>query len=182
MLMPRHSLVSKSLFAPDEKRACRMSTRSDVHNWQRDSYLCSSDPANLQFNAIRDAFNSDMMWWAKGLDDASIKKMLDNCFVLGLYSVQHDAGGNEAHSCYTFSILVANKERRTQTSDSDRHGKADYRPSNIWVPDRCLRPAGAPGPRPWVLDDEVHRRGAEDMAHPARLLAHVERSQGYQAL
>ncbi|KAI1141329.1 hypothetical protein F5Y05DRAFT_257836 [Hypoxylon sp. FL0543] len=54
-------------------------------NWYRDEYLISSEPLLIQVDAVNEALNSDLMWWAQGLPRDLMKKALHNSLCLGLY-------------------------------------------------------------------------------------------------
>ncbi len=63
---------------------------SEIRDWHRpgpdgETYLCSSNPAYLQAQAINDVLGSDLLWWCQGLDQEHLHKMLQNSLCLGLY-------------------------------------------------------------------------------------------------
>ncbi|KAH9907160.1 hypothetical protein F4778DRAFT_525507 [Xylariomycetidae sp. FL2044] len=54
-------------------------------NWYRDEYLVSTERNLIQVDAVNDALQSDMMWWAQGLPRDVMQKALRNSLCLGLY-------------------------------------------------------------------------------------------------
>lgn len=72
-----------------------MSQAPDARDWRwpgPENYLCSTNPAYLQLDAVQAAIGSDMLWWASALDNASVKKMVDHSLCLGLYAVRPASG------------------------------------------------------------------------------------------
>ncbi|KAF6825255.1 putative GNAT family N-acetyltransferase [Colletotrichum plurivorum] len=55
--------------------------------WYKDDYLISTDRSLLQLDAINDAFDSDLLWWAKREPEDVLKRMLDNSLCLGVYKL-----------------------------------------------------------------------------------------------
>ncbi|TVY85314.1 hypothetical protein LSUE1_G000193 [Lachnellula suecica] len=55
--------------------------------WYRDSYLISTSPSLIQPAAVNAAYESDMMYWARAMDEAVLKKMLDKSLCFGLYEL-----------------------------------------------------------------------------------------------
>ncbi|KAI3392250.1 hypothetical protein diail_5938 [Diaporthe ilicicola] len=52
------------------------------------TYLCSTDPGLLQLDALNAALGSDMLWWAKALSEERLQTLVDNCMIIGLYSLK----------------------------------------------------------------------------------------------
>ncbi|KAE8453400.1 hypothetical protein EG329_010261 [Mollisiaceae sp. DMI_Dod_QoI] len=61
-----------------------MATRTE---WYRDNLLISTNPSLIQPAAVNSAFGSDMMHWCKPVDEALLKKMLDNSLCFGVYEL-----------------------------------------------------------------------------------------------
>lgn len=55
--------------------------------WYRENILISTNPALIQPAAVNDAFNSDMMYWVKPINEELLKKMLDNSLCFGVYEL-----------------------------------------------------------------------------------------------
>jgi hypothetical protein len=55
--------------------------------WYRDNLLISTNPALIQPTAVNNAFNFDMMYWVKPIDEKLLKKMLDNSLCFGVYEL-----------------------------------------------------------------------------------------------
>jgi hypothetical protein len=73
-----------------------MSFTSDIRDWQwsgPENYLCSSNPAYLQHDAVNAALGSEMLWWAKSLEENTLKKMLANSLCLAVYHIEPASGG-----------------------------------------------------------------------------------------
>lgn len=62
-----------------------MVLETTARNWYRDEYLISTEPLLIQIDAVNEALNSDLMWWAQGLPRDVIKKALHNSLCLGLF-------------------------------------------------------------------------------------------------
>ena len=65
---------------------------SDIRDWSRQGpgetkFLCSTNPSYIRPQFINNALASNMMWWARGLEDEHLEKMLQHCLCLGLYDV-----------------------------------------------------------------------------------------------
>ena len=68
-----------------------MVSTSAIRDWQwpgPENFLCSSNPALLQRDAISAALDSELLWWAKPLDETSLDKMLRNSLCLAVYHMQ----------------------------------------------------------------------------------------------
>lgn len=68
-----------------------MTTESQYKSWSQTgpdgtAYLCSTDPELIDLGALNAALGSDMLWWANALAEDRLKKMVDNCLILGLIS------------------------------------------------------------------------------------------------
>lgn len=57
------------------------------------TYLCSTDPGLLQLDALNAALGSDMLWWAKPLPEDRLQTLVDNCMIIGLYSLEPENSG-----------------------------------------------------------------------------------------
>ncbi|KAK7703631.1 hypothetical protein SLS64_008944 [Diaporthe eres] len=57
------------------------------------TYLCSTDPGLLQLDALNAALGSDMLWWAKALPEDRLQTLINNCLIIGLYSLDPENSG-----------------------------------------------------------------------------------------
>lgn len=57
------------------------------------TYLCSTDPGLLQLNALNAALGSDLLWWAKALPEDRLQTLVNNCLIIGLYSLEPENSG-----------------------------------------------------------------------------------------
>ncbi|KAJ9651901.1 hypothetical protein H2198_008830 [Neophaeococcomyces mojaviensis] len=57
-----------------------------VHEWIRDGFIISTDPALIDVKAVNAAFASDQLAWAKALPEDELKTMLERSVCFGLYS------------------------------------------------------------------------------------------------
>ena len=74
-----------------------MSSSSDIRDWHwpgPERFLCSSNPNYIQLNVINATLASDIMWWARALEQADLEKMVQNCFIVGLYYIQEESKEN----------------------------------------------------------------------------------------
>jgi hypothetical protein len=55
--------------------------------WYRDQYLISTSPSLIQPAAINAAFESDALYWAKPMEESSLKKMLEKSLSFGVYEL-----------------------------------------------------------------------------------------------
>ncbi|KAL1869693.1 hypothetical protein VTK73DRAFT_3030 [Phialemonium thermophilum] len=71
--------------------------QEDLRTWHRQvdgtSYVCSTDPGIIQPDRLNAAFASDLLWWAKAMPEASLKKMVENSLCFGLYVEQSGPSG-----------------------------------------------------------------------------------------
>ncbi|CAK7268106.1 hypothetical protein SEPCBS119000_002892 [Sporothrix epigloea] len=59
-------------------------------------YLCSSDPALVQLDALHDAISSELLWWAKPMSRSHLIAMVNNSVCLGVYRL---ASSGSSESC-----------------------------------------------------------------------------------
>ncbi|KAK0629021.1 hypothetical protein B0T17DRAFT_524391 [Bombardia bombarda] len=73
------------------------SNQQQPRTWTRQvgdtTYMCSTDQQQIQLDALNAAFESDMIWWAKGLTTDALRRSVENSFCFGLY-VRTAAGGD----------------------------------------------------------------------------------------
>ncbi|KAJ8130618.1 hypothetical protein O1611_g3013 [Lasiodiplodia mahajangana] len=56
-------------------------------SWYRDEFLVSTEHSLLQIDAIRDAMDSEIVWWTKAPPADALLKTLQNSLCLGLYEL-----------------------------------------------------------------------------------------------
>lgn len=54
--------------------------------WTRDGFLVSTDASLISIAALTQAFESEQLYWAKGLPEHAMREMLSNSLCFGLYS------------------------------------------------------------------------------------------------
>lgn len=60
--------------------------------WYRDNLLVSTNPSLIQPAAVNAAFELDMMYWVKPIEDETLlKKMLDNSLCFGVYELPNSS-------------------------------------------------------------------------------------------
>lgn len=59
----------------------------------QEHFLCSSDPALIQLDALHRAMDSDLLWWAMPLEPHRLATMVANSVCLGMYRVSTSDGG-----------------------------------------------------------------------------------------
>ncbi|KAF6804374.1 putative GNAT family N-acetyltransferase [Colletotrichum sojae] len=69
--------------------------------WYKDDYLISTDRSLLQLDAINDALDSDLLWWAKREPEDVLKRMLDNSLCLGVYKLPESTAEIAAASIHS---------------------------------------------------------------------------------
>ncbi|KAK3692322.1 hypothetical protein B0T22DRAFT_10349 [Podospora appendiculata] len=69
-----------------------MMPESELKSWTRQdgqvTYLCSTDPKQIQLDAYNAALESDLLWWAKRLGDDVIRRTVENSLCFGLYMLE----------------------------------------------------------------------------------------------
>jgi hypothetical protein len=55
-------------------------------SWTRDGFLISTDASLIPIAALTQAFESEQLYWAKGLPEDVMREMLSNSLCFGLYS------------------------------------------------------------------------------------------------
>lgn len=55
--------------------------------WYRDNFFLTTDKSYLEPQAVNAVFKSDLMWWNDPLEVNQMRKMLNNCMTLSLFSV-----------------------------------------------------------------------------------------------
>jgi len=86
-----------------------MVSETDIRDWHwpgSESYLCSTNPAYLQHDAINAALGSDMLWWARSLDKGSLEKMLANSLCLAVYHLQPPEGSASEGECAQQTLCI----------------------------------------------------------------------------
>ncbi|CAK7566673.1 MAG: hypothetical protein SEPTF4163_004624 [Sporothrix epigloea] len=71
---------------------------------QKEHFLCSSDPALVQLDALHDAISSELLWWAKPMSRTQLIAMVNNSVCLGVYRV--DNSGEDGNVEKTFHKMV----------------------------------------------------------------------------
>ncbi|KAJ2977038.1 hypothetical protein NUW58_g7930 [Xylaria curta] len=64
-----------------------MVLEAEPRNWYRDQFLISTEHRLLQVDAVHDAMNSELMWWAQAPPTDILQKALHNSLCLGLYEL-----------------------------------------------------------------------------------------------
>jgi GNAT superfamily N-acetyltransferase len=71
--------------------------------WYKDNYLISTNPSLIQPAAVNAAFDSDLMYWAKAMDEGELKKTLQNSLCFGVY-ILPESSSDIAGTFVTLSI------------------------------------------------------------------------------
>jgi hypothetical protein len=84
--------------------------------WYRDNFLISTNPSLIQPAAINAAFDSDLMYWSKAMDERELKTMLEASLCFGLYALPESSAqiaGQSSHAPppVPSSILVRHLQR-----------------------------------------------------------------------
>lgn len=68
-----------------------MPPASELKSWARNhadqKFLCTTDPKYIQLDTLNAAFGSELLWWARAVPEAELRKMVDHSLCLGLYLV-----------------------------------------------------------------------------------------------
>ncbi|KAH8903433.1 hypothetical protein BR93DRAFT_953180 [Coniochaeta sp. PMI_546] len=86
---------------------------SELKSWFRshadEKFLCTTDPNYIQLNALNTALGSDMLWWARAVPEAELRKMVDYSLCIGLYIVDDqtaDVASPPSYPMIGFARLV----------------------------------------------------------------------------
>lgn len=71
--------------------------------WYIDNFLISTNASLIQPAAVNEAFGSDLIHWARTMDEKLLKKMLDNSLCFGVYALPTSSA--EIAGPHTFSIF-----------------------------------------------------------------------------
>lgn len=55
--------------------------------WYRENYMISTAPELIQPEAVNAAFESDAIYWARGMEPEYLKKMLSKSLCFGVYAL-----------------------------------------------------------------------------------------------
>lgn len=82
---------------------------TQVHEWSRDKFLISTDPAMIPLESLNDALGSDHLFWAKRVSDQEIKVLVDSSVCFGVYQVHDNPAGQTKQPLVGFARLVTDK-------------------------------------------------------------------------
>lgn len=68
-------------------RASKIQPEGKPRFWYRDNFFLTTDKTYLEPELVNQAFASDLMWWNQPIEPTQMKKMLDNCFTVCVFSV-----------------------------------------------------------------------------------------------
>jgi phage terminase large subunit-like protein len=73
---------------------------NELRTWTRQlgdvTYTISTDPSQIQLDALHDAFASDMLYWAKPLSPEALKLCMEQSLCFGLYVQERPRQGGES--------------------------------------------------------------------------------------
>lgn len=205
---PHHRRIEKkSLFGSPDISSTRtetppilniMGSRGNIvqpegspRSWCRDNLFLTTEKTFLDPKAVNDVFESDLMWWNDPLELSQMRKMLDNCLTLALYSVpdsEEDMKSELSHhipprmqnqvflyrrTCLTSYCVTQNRQRRQAPThewpriQTDRPGPYCHRLRHLCVPHRRLHHRGIPTSRPCLMDDACSERTCRRVAESA---------------
>ncbi|KJR85290.1 GNAT family acetyltransferase [Sporothrix schenckii 1099-18] len=99
-------------------------------------FICSSDVALIQLDALHDAMSSDLMWWAKPLSRPQLVAMVTNSLCLGVYTA--DSADGAPQSMVGFGRLVTDRVTFAYLTDVYVLPAYQRRGLGAWMM-RCLR-------------------------------------------
>jgi len=74
-----------------------------LRSWERKdgeaTFVCTTDPRQIDLQAVNAAFGSDMMWWAKSLPEEELKRVIEHSLCLSI-SMQTASNAN-SQGCAT---------------------------------------------------------------------------------
>ncbi|KAI0405081.1 hypothetical protein F4802DRAFT_197455 [Xylaria palmicola] len=73
-----------------------MGLEVEARDWHQGEFLVSTRQDLIQVDAVRDAMDSDVMWWAQALPIDVLRKALGNSMCLGLYELPQSSGNQIA--------------------------------------------------------------------------------------
>ncbi|CAK7222701.1 hypothetical protein SBRCBS47491_004948 [Sporothrix bragantina] len=109
---------------------------------QTEHFLCSSDTALIQLDALHDAMSSDLLWWAKPLARPQLVAMVNNSVCLGVYRVAEagDDGSDDKapREMVGFARLITDRVTFAYLTDVYILPAYQRRGLGAWMM-RCLR-------------------------------------------
>lgn len=60
------------------------------HEWLKSPYLLSTDPSRLDLEALNDAFDSDLCYWAHRYDPPILDQMINGSLCFGIYTMSSE--------------------------------------------------------------------------------------------
>lgn len=131
-----------------------MPDQMPTKQWYKDDYLISTDRSLLQLDAINDAFDSELLWWAKRVDEGVLRRMIDNSLCLGVYKLPQST--SEIAGSYVSSLSLNECSHRAGKKGPELVGLArvvtDYVSlaylSDVYV----LQAHQGKGLAPWLME------------------------------
>lgn len=94
-------------------RASKLQAEGKPRFWYRDNFLCTTDKTYLDPALVNKEFASDLMWWNEPIEAGQMKKMLDNCLTVCVFSVAETEEQMKSASRFpppTSSVLTAGRD------------------------------------------------------------------------
>jgi hypothetical protein len=97
--------------------------------WYRDEFLISTSNKLLQPSAINAAFASDLLYWAKGMSEDGMKKMLSKSLCFGVYALPKTSSELAGTSSYPsfLQLFQTNALKRAKKPSPDWIGTTHHR-------------------------------------------------------
>lgn len=111
------------------------------HEENEEHFVCSSDPARIQPDALRDALASDLLWWASAPEPAFLAAMVANSVCLGLYRMAPDTKTDEpqpGEQMVGFARIITDRVSFAYLTDVYVLPAYQRRGLGAWMT-RCLR-------------------------------------------
>ncbi|EPE08472.1 gnat family n-acetyltransferase [Ophiostoma piceae UAMH 11346] len=105
---------------------------------QKEEFICSTDPALLQLDALSDALASELLWWAQPLDAETLQILVQSSVCIGLYHTATDDTKHDTPKMVGFSRLVTDRVTFAYLTDVYVLPEFQKRGLGAWMV-RCLR-------------------------------------------
>ena len=142
------------------------------HEWRRDGYVISTDPARVDVDVVH-AFLTHDSYWARGIARGVVARSIEHSLVFGVY---HEGGGGAQAG---FARAITDRATIAYVADVFVLPAHRGRGLGVWLME-CMRAhPDLQGLRVWRLATlDAHglyeKQGFSPLAHPERLMEIID--------
>ena len=135
------------------------------HEYRKEEFVISTDPARLDIRVIHD-FLSSSSYWAQGIPIETVKKSIDGSFCFGIYHSNKQIG---------FARVITDKATFAYLADVFVDENYRGRGLGVWLMEIITSHPDLAGLRRWVLGTRdahgLYRKfGFTELSHPERFM------------